>query len=146
MTGLFYFMNIRVILSDVAGSSEATIEQIERCVVKKQPFGLKCFRSAIVFIPHTFKAYWVWSDGSPGPIFETKSLSEFVDCIKMQYLSHKELINTDELLGIAEILKHEQQQKRLGFLPRQILPEPGQSAGPVDPGPGRIITGEDGRN
>jgi len=134
-------VNIRVILSDVAGSTEATIEEIERCVVKKQPFGLKCQRSSIVFIPHTFKAYWVWSGGEPGPIFETKSLQEFVDCIKMQYLSHKELINTDELLGIAKILKYEQQQKRVGLFLGKVLPEPGYSAGPLDPGPSGVDAG-----
>jgi len=139
-------MNIRVILSDVAGSSETTIEQIERYVVKKQPFGLKCSRSTIVFIPHTFTAYWMWSDGEPGPIFKTNSLSEFLDCIKMQYLSHKDLISTDELLGIAEILKHEKQQQRLGLLSRKVLPEPGQPTGQMGAGPGRIITGEDGRS
>ena len=53
----FFVMNIRVFLSEVPGSTEAVIEAIEQCLKDKQPFGLKCQRSSVVFIPHLFKAY-----------------------------------------------------------------------------------------
>lgn len=137
-------MNIRVILSSVAGSDEKTIEAIERAIKDRQPFGLKCQRSTVVFIPHEYRVYWLWSNGEPGPVLVKNSLKEFIDQIKIHYLSHKELISTDELLGIAQILKHEQQQKRMGLLRSQVLSEPGQPAGQMGPGAGRIITGGDG--
>lgn len=139
-------MNIRVILSSVAGSDEKTIEAIDQAIKDRQPFGLKCQRSTVVFIPHEYKVYWLWSDGEAGPMLVKNNLKEFIDQIKIHYLAHTQLISTDELLGIAQILKHEQQQKRMGLLQSQVLPEPGQPAGQMGTGGGRIITGEDGRS
>jgi hypothetical protein len=127
-------MNIRVFLSEVAGSDEKVIEAIERCWKDRQPFGLKCQRSSVVFIPHLYKAYWLWSDGSCGPVFESTNWKDFMNCVKMQYLSHKTLITTDELVGIAKLIKHEQEQKRLDLLPGNLLPEPGQPTGPLETG------------
>lgn len=124
-------MNIRVHLSAVVGSDEKVIEIIEKCVKYNNPFGLKCQRSSVVFIPKQFTAYWIWSDGEKGPVFRTNNLAEFVDCIKMQYVSHRQLIGTDELLGIAKLLQYEQQQKRLDLLRNDIRPEPGQPSGPL---------------
>ena len=119
-------MNIRVYLSKVSGSSEADIEHIERAVVKNQPFGLGCERSAIIFIPATFKAYWLWSDATPGPVFQSIGIKEFVDTIKMQYLSHKRLIKGDELLGMALLLKEMHAKNNL------IDADPGNGVGPAE--------------
>jgi len=109
-------MNIRVHLSSVAGSDEKTIEAIEQAIKDRQPFGLKCQRSTIVFITHQYKVYWIWSDGEPGPVVVLDNLKGFIDHVRIQYLSHKDLVSTDELLGIAKLLQYEQQQKRLGLL------------------------------
>ena len=98
-------MNIRVHLSAVAGSSEKDIEYIERCIAKNKPFGLKCQRSMVVFIPQTFKAFWLWNDGSPGPVFQSLGIKEFVDTVKIQYLSHKEVATTPELLELSRLMK-----------------------------------------
>lgn len=135
---------IRVHLSAVAGSDEKVIERIEQFLKDNSPFGLKCQRSTVIFIPHQFKAYWIWSDGETGPEFNYGNTTDFITGLKMQYLSHKELVTPDELLGVAQLLKHakerkrlselHEQNRRLGLLRSQILPESGQQTGPLENG------------
>lgn len=142
--GLFHFMNIRVFLSDVAGSSEQDIEEIERYLLSKQPFGLACSRSMIIFMPEKEKGYWLWSDHSPGPVFKANGWSEFVDIVKMQYLSHKKILSPDDILAVTSILDYERKKQRLADIRRGVLPQPGESArqmGSSDKGtqPGRIV-------
>lgn len=134
-------MNIRVFLSKVAGSKEEDIEYIERCVTKNQPFGLGCHRSKILFIPATFKAYWLWSDNSAGPVFTSKGLSEFVDTVKMQYLTHKELITTDGVLAITCLLDYDRTKRQVAAIRHANVPEPREQARPLETGDGRIQTG-----
>jgi hypothetical protein len=121
-------MNIRVFLSQVAGSNEKDIEYIERAIAKNQPFGLGCQRSKIVFLPATFKAYWLWSDNSPGPTFVSTGVKEFVDTVKMQYLTHKTLITTEELLKLTKALDNERTIQQVADFPRTALPQPGEPA------------------
>lgn len=139
-------MNIRVIFSEVVGSSEKDIEEIEKYLLSKQPFGLACSRSLIIFMPEKEKGYWLWADHRPGPVFQAKGWSEFVDTVKMQYLTHKKVLSTDEILAVTSILDYERKQKQLAVLRSGILPEPGQSTGPVETGGVRILPGGDERS
>lgn len=132
-------MNIRFFLSEASGSNEADIEYIERAIVKKQPFGLDCGRSKVLFIPATFKAYWLWSDNSRGPTFAANSLDEFVIVVKMQYLSHKTLITTDGVLAITSILDYERKQRELAVIRRANVSQPIQPPRPVAASAGRVF-------
>lgn len=132
-------MNIRVFLCDVAGSSEKDIEEIERYLLGKQPFGLACSRSIIIFMPDKEKAYWLWSDHSPGPVFQSTGWSEFCNMVKMQYLSHKKVLSPDDILAVTSILDYERKQKQLAALRSSALPKPADKAGQMETGADRII-------
>lgn len=134
-------MNIRVFLSDVAGSSEQDIELIEGYLQSQQPFGLACSRSMVIFLPAKEKGFWLWSDHSPGPTFQAGGWAEFVGMVKMQYLSHKRVLSTDEILAVTSILDYERKQQRLAEIRKGVLPQPGQPSGPVEIGAGGIQQG-----
>jgi len=139
-------MNIRTFFSSIAGSSEKDIEYIERAIVKNLPFGLGCFRSKVLFVPQTFTGYWLWNDLSPGPVFQAKGLTEFLDTVKMQYLTHKDLITTEELLEITKALTNDRTKQRLDDLQRPVLSQPAIPARSVAAGRVRVIPGKsDGR-
>ena len=139
-------MEVIVHLSKEAGSDPVVIEKIAASLRDGQPFGLKCHASAIVFIPHQLLAYGVRMGRDIENKVEAKTKKQFLNLVKTTYLSHKDLVSTDELLGIAKLLQYEQQQKRLGLLRGQILPEPGQQAGSLGADTEGIIPGEDGRS
>lgn len=135
-------MNIRVFLSEVAGSNEADIEEMEKYLTSKQPFGLACKRSMIIFMPDKEKAYWLWPDHSAGPTFQAKGWQDFLDTVKMQYLSHKKVLSTDEILAVTSILKYERQRKQLAAVRKGLLLKPGDQAGPVGTGDKGVQPGE----
>lgn len=138
-------INIRVHLSAVTGSDESVIQAIEQYLKDSHPFGLRNEVASVVFIPKQFIAYCIPKNN---PQFSTKldygNQTDFISGIKHAYIGHKTLITGDELLGIAQLLKHgteqiernnvHEQNKRLGFLSGQILSESGKSSGSLEDG------------
>jgi len=131
-------IRVNVFYSEAAGSDPEVMAKIGEALQKNLPFGLKCQRSRIVFIPHKLKAYWLWSDNEHGPIFQYKDREDLISGVKMQYLSHKEFMSTRELELMAKIIFYERAIENMGRLQQHILSYAGQQAGPVEPGTGGI--------
>lgn len=91
-------------LSEDAGSDPKVIAKIQEAIEKRLPFGLKCQRSSVVFIPHKLKAYWIWGDGDHGPVFNYENHQDFLNSVKFQYLGHKEWISTKELVALSKVI------------------------------------------
>lgn len=129
---------VNVHYSTAAGSDPATIQKIGDALSKNMPFGLKCERSRIVFIPHKLKAYWIWSDDEHGPVFQYTDRHDLINGIKVQYLSHKEFIPTAELAALAKIILYSKALENVEDWERKILSQPGLPAGPLATGDGGI--------
>lgn len=97
-------VEINVHYSETAGSDPFIIGKIAEALDKKLPFGLKCQRSNIIFIPDKLKAYWLWNDGEQGPVFHYNDDADLVTGVKLQYMSHKDLVTTEELTALAKII------------------------------------------
>lgn len=134
-------MNIRVYLSHTrGGSDEKVIEYIEKAITESEPFGLSCQRSKVIFFPDTFTGYWVWSDMSPGPVFKAIGIGEFIDTVRMQYMSHKDLLILEDVLYIIKLMK-DAKPKQMEPVQRHLLSESGEPARQVEPGAIRILPG-----
>lgn len=129
---------INIHYTDAAGSDPATMEKIAKALADNLPFGLKCNRSRIIFIPHKLKAYWIWSDGESGPTFTYADKSDLINGVKMQYLSHKDFITTAELAALSKIILLENALENLESWRPKILPESAKPSGPLEPGAGGI--------
>jgi len=119
--------------SEKAGSDPVVMAKIEEAWKKNLPFGLKCQRSRIVFIPHQLKAHWLWSDDSRGPTFQYKDRADMLTGIQFQYLGHKEFITTAELAALAKIILYTKALENVQSWERKVLPQPGQPPRPVEP-------------
>lgn len=93
---------IKVHLNSISGSDQKVIKRIGAAIDHKQPFGLKCKTSMIVYIPHELRCYWV---GVMKTAFDFKDIKALTQSAAMQYLSHKEFVSTIKLLDIAKKLK-----------------------------------------
>lgn len=124
--------------TEMAGSDPIIMGKIDEAWKKNLPFGLKCQRSRIVFIPHKLKAHWIWSDDSRGPTFEYKSREEMLTSIRFQYLGHKEFIPTAELAALAKIILYTKAIENVESWERKILSQPGQPTRPLEPGEGGV--------
>jgi len=138
-------ITVNFFYSEMAGSDPDVMAKIADCLEKNLPFGLKCQRSRVIFIPHVYKAYWIWSDGDGGPVFTYKDKRDLISGVKMQYLSHKEFIGTAELVILAKIIFYEHALDNLEFFRNRLLSQPSLPPGPVEPGAVRILPcGTDG--
>lgn len=115
--------------------------KIEAALKGNLPFGLKCQRSRVVFIPNKYKAYWIWSDDEHGPVFEYKDKMDLIAGVKMQYLSHKEFIPTTELAAMAKIILFTKAIENVESWKYKILSQSSQPSGSVVTGEGRILPG-----
>lgn len=106
-------IRINVFYDTDAGSDPVTIAAIAETFDKNLPFGLKCQRSRVIFIPSILKAYWFWSDETNGPVFTYSDRQDMVNGMKMQYLSHKELITTEQVIAMAKIILYEDALRNL---------------------------------
>lgn len=134
-------IQVNVFLSESAGSDPLVIAKISHALEKNLPFGLRCQRSSVIFIPHKFKAYWVWSDDTHGPVFTYTCKDDLVRGVKMQYLSHKEFITTAECAAKAKIIFYERALETLEQARRLPLPEPAEPTGSLEIGDGGISAG-----
>ena len=100
-------VDIKVHFSSLAGSDQQVIKRIGYAINHKQPFGLKCQASMIVYIPHELRCYWI---GKSEASFEFKSFEALAQSAAMQYLTHKEFVSTSKLLKIAKYLKCQNQE------------------------------------
>lgn len=120
--------------SNTHGSDAETLAKIETAWKANLPFGLKCERSSVVFIPHKLKAYWIWSDDTHGPIFLYKDKADMLISIKFQYLGHKEFITTKELAILSKIFLYTKAINNVESWQRKILPESGKPSGSLEAG------------
>lgn len=137
-------LNIRLRLSRVTGSDEKIIEQIEQSMKYKAPFGLHNHVNSVVFLPARLKAFSIPKNGSDWTELLYQDEDDFINGIKMCYLGHKDWIDQNKLLGLAILLKQENERRKLnrladqdehlGFLPGKILPEFTEPAGPLEHG------------
>lgn len=134
-------IQVNVHYSEAAGSDPIVIEQIAKALSDKLPFGLKCQRSRVVFIPHKLKAYWIWSDDEHGPVFHYNDASDLINGVKLQYLTHKEFITTAELAALAKIILYSKAIDNVESWQRKILSQPGLPTGSMEVGPGGIQQG-----
>jgi hypothetical protein len=104
---------VKVFLSQKAGSDPLVIAQIERCLEEQLPFGLKCDKSMIVYIPAKLGCYWIGHSAKSQQAIVFETFSRLVDSVKMQYLSHKEFISTQQLTKVALLMKYNREQKEL---------------------------------
>lgn len=132
---------INVHYTEAAGSDPVTMEKIAKALADNLPFGLKCLRSSIIFIPHKLKAYWVWGSGEGGPVFNYTDKNDLINGVKIQYLSHKEFVTTAELAALAKIILYENAIENLESWRGKILPESGEPSGSMVSGTGRILPG-----
>ncbi len=124
--------------TEQAGSDPVVMQMITEAWEKSLPFGLKCQRSRIVFIPHKLKAHWIWSDDSRGPSFHYKDRQDMLTGIRFQYIGHKEFITTAELAALAKIILYTKALENVESWERKILSQPGQPPRPLEPGEGGI--------
>lgn len=131
-------IRINIHYSEAAGSDPEIIMKIAEALASKLPFGLKCRRSRVVFIPTVLKAYWLWSDGEHGPVFQYRDMADLIGGVKMQYLTHKEFITTAELAAVAKIILYQNALDNVESWERKILPQPDEPSGSVVASNGRI--------
>lgn len=129
---------VNVHYTEAAGSDPVTMEKIAKALSDNMPFGLKCNRSRVIFIPHKLKAYWIWSDGDSGPTFIYTDKADLISGVKMQYISHKEFITTGELAALAKIILLENALENLESWRPKVLPESGKPTGPLETGTGGV--------
>lgn len=136
-------VDINVFYSESAGSDQKIIAKIAYALENNLPFGLRCQRSNVIFIPHKFKAYWRWSDGEHGPTFTYTCKDDLIKGVKMQYLTHKEFITTAELTALAKVIYYERALNVLGHFQRKAMLESSDPARQVDTGGVRVLPGGD---
>lgn len=125
-------------LTEAEGSDPVIIGKIAEAMEKNLPFGLKCQRSSVIFIPGKLKAYWVWGDGEAGPVFNYDTRLDFDNSVKFQYLGHKEFITTSELAAMAKIIFYQHALDNLESWRPKVLPESGKQTGPLETGTGGV--------
>lgn len=108
---------------------------------KGDPFGLKCDRSYVIFVPEKRKGYWLWSDLSPGPVFEAKNDRQFAKMVKLQFITHRTFVDEQRLVLMCQLLNYGRQLKELGSIPSQDVSQPSVEAGPVAASDGGIQQG-----
>lgn len=91
-------IDISVHYSTAAGSDPEVMEEIRKRLSEHVPFALKSENSLVVFVPSALSAYRY---GAQKSFFRYPNEKAFVDGIKLQYLTHKELLSTELLLEIS---------------------------------------------
>jgi len=82
-------------------SDPKVIIQIQQHIERDNPFGLKCESSTIVFIPKEFTSYWISnSDSKQQQRLIFPDMEKFLQCVALQYLTHKEFIPIQSLLHL----------------------------------------------
>jgi hypothetical protein len=136
-------VEINVFYSEAAGSDPKIMALIAYALQNNLPFGLRCQRSNVIFIPHKFKAYWRWSDGEHGPTFTYTCKDDLIKGVKMQYLTHKEFITTAELTALAKVIYYERALNVLGHFQRKAMSQSGLPTGQMEAGGTGILPGGD---
>lgn len=137
-------LNIRVRLSNVTGSNEKVIEQIDRSMKDRAPFGLHNAVNSVIFLPERLKAFSIPKNGSEWTELLYNDEDDFINGIKMCYLGHKDWIDQNKLLDLAILLKQAnekrqlsrlaEQEEHLGLLSGKILPESSEPPGSLEYG------------
>lgn len=117
---------INIHFTKEGGSNMVVIRKIIEALAYKLPFGLKCQRSQVIFIPTKLKAYWMWGDGTSGPVFTYKSDEDLINGVGMQYMVHKDFMPTAEVEAMAKIILYEQAIDNLASWRQNNVPEPGK--------------------
>jgi hypothetical protein len=96
-------VTINVHYSASHGSDAAVMEEISDHLANGVPFALQSGKSSlVVFIPSKLTAYWFGSSEPNQFIYANQQA--FIDGVKLQYLTHKEFLNSEALLEISNFI------------------------------------------
>ncbi len=100
-------VTVNVFYSASAGSDAGVIEEIGERLMEGTPIALRNAKSICVFIPATLTRHEFGKNVSS---FKYENGKQFFEGVKLQYLTHKELLSTELLLQISEALLCQQRE------------------------------------